>query len=52
MIRTLLVYKIIAEMLKRFPLNNNDLEITKNELMYKPMKELEEILEKMKKESE
>lgn len=52
MIRTLLVHKIIAEIVKRFPLNNNDLEITKNELMYKPMKELEDILEKMKKESE
>lgn len=50
MTRTLLIYKIIAEIVKRYPLNNNDLEITKNELMYKPIKELEKILEKMKKE--
>jgi|GEM_PF-3783959 hypothetical protein len=52
MIKILLVHKIIAEMVGRFPLNNNDLEITKNELMYKSIKELEKILEKIKKENE
>ncbi len=52
MIKILLVHKIIAEMVRRFPLNNNDLEITKNELMYKSIKELEKILEKIKKENE
>lgn len=45
------VQKIISEMLKRFPLTNNDIELTKNELLYKTDKELEQILEKLQEEN-
>ena len=46
-----MIHKIIAEMIKRFPLTNNDIELTKNELLYKSEQELEEILERLKREN-
>lgn len=46
-----IVNEIISEMMKQYSFTNNELEVLKNELMYKPTRELENMLEKLEEEN-
>lgn len=45
-----LVQEVVRLTLLQYPLDNRELEILKNELQYKTIRELENIIEKMEEE--
>lgn len=46
-----LIHQIVAEMLKRYPMTDKDIETGKNEMLYKETSELKAFLEKIKKQN-
>ena len=51
MIKIYIVQEIISEMLKQYSLDNREIELAKNELMYKSTRELNHLLEKLEEEN-